>query len=73
MARKATREFEDRTFVGSRVSLALQALKISQDKFLKAYDEVQTPRKQMSDKLAAMEERLAELQSLLANQSRQHA
>lgn len=71
MARKATREFEDRTFVGARVALALQALRIPQEKFLRAYDEVQTPRKQMSDKLAAMEARLAELQSQLEN--RQHA
>lgn len=72
MARKATREFEDRTFVGARVALALQALRIPQEKFLRAYDEVQTPRKQMSDKLAAMEAQLAELRNKLQSQS-QHA
>lgn len=66
MARKATREFEERTFVGQRVALALQALKIPQDKFLKAYDDVVTPRKQMSDTIAELQEQISALRSLIA-------
>lgn len=70
MARPSTKSFEERMFKGNRVAAALAALQISQDKFLREYDEANIPRSKPSEKLAETQARLEAAEAEIARLSR---